>query len=256
MKVLRIIFLIYVSGIFSWPSGRITLCRTISSNQYLRLRSVASSNILNSHETDNSPRYIQDVVNALRNVVDPDAGSDIIDSGWINFESPNDDVVISNGIVSLKLSSPKGDSVEIDEEIRKLCILEVSMVDWVKEVKVTLSKKSTKVLEVQEPVVAATKENDINHVIAVSSCKGGVGKSTVSVNLAYTLRSLGYAVGILDADIYGPSLPTMTKPLTVGAGLTGVKSMFNSSTNKLMPIEAEGVKLLSLGFINQGAGTL
>lgn len=84
----------------------------------------------------------------------------------------------------------------------------------------------------------------VKHIIAVSSCKGGVGKSTVAVNLAYSLRNAGASVGIWDADIFGPSLPTMTSPQRSNP----------VADNRIIPLEYEGVKLLSLGFLNTGAG--
>ena len=83
----------------------------------------------------------------------------------------------------------------------------------------------------------------VKNIIAVSSCKGGVGKSTVSVNLAYTLHQAGNKVGILDADIYGPSLPTMT-------GTVGNEVVF--ADNRLLPMQYAGVKLMSMGFLSSG----
>ena len=83
----------------------------------------------------------------------------------------------------------------------------------------------------------------VKNIIAVSSCKGGVGKSTVSVNLAYTLHQAGAKVGVLDADIYGPSLPTMT-------GTVGNEVVFHEG--KLIPMQYDGVKLMSMGYLSKG----
>lgn len=79
----------------------------------------------------------------------------------------------------------------------------------------------------------------VGRVIAVASGKGGVGKSTVSVNLALALKQLGFNVGLLDVDVYGPSLPT----------LLGVNERPNVQERRIIPIEAAGLKLMSLGFL-------
>jgi Mrp family chromosome partitioning ATPase/DUF971 family protein len=89
----------------------------------------------------------------------------------------------------------------------------------------------------------------VSHVIAVASCKGGVGKSTVAVNLAYTLAMMGARVGIFDADIYGPSLPTMTSPDPA------VLEM-DAESKAITPCTYEGVKLVSFGFTGQGAAIM
>ena len=89
----------------------------------------------------------------------------------------------------------------------------------------------------------------VSHIIAVSSCKGGVGKSTTSVNLAYTLAMMGAKVGILDADVYGPSLPTMISPEVP------VLQM-DKETGTITPVEYEGVKVVSFGFAGQGSAIM
>ena len=82
----------------------------------------------------------------------------------------------------------------------------------------------------------------VRNVVAVSSCKGGVGKSTVSVNLAYSLAKLGLKVGIFDADLYGPSLPTMISPEMAHL------YQDEEDPNRIKPIEFAGVKAMSYGF--------
>ncbi len=80
---------------------------------------------------------------------------------------------------------------------------------------------------------------DVNHVVAISSCKGGVGKSTLSVNLAVALAQKGHKVGLMDADVHGPSLHTMM----------GVSREPDQEDGKIIPVEAHGVRFMSLGLI-------
>ena len=89
---------------------------------------------------------------------------------------------------------------------------------------------------------------NVAHVVAVYSCKGGVGKSTVAVNLAYELSRMGGRVGLLDLDLYGPSLPILVHPVdkTVRRSPKG--------SGMVYPLEHEDVRLLSLGFVNSNSG--
>ena len=92
-----------------------------------------------------------------------------------------------------------------------------------------------------QPMFTRKKVPGIKHIIAVGSGKGGVGKSTVAANLALALSKLGYKVGLLDADVYGPSAPTLF-------GLKGERIEVDKM-NRLIPIEKYGIKILSIGFM-------
>jgi Mrp family chromosome partitioning ATPase len=96
----------------------------------------------------------------------------------------------------------------------------------------------------------------VAHVVAVYSCKGGVGKSTVALNLAYQLASRGGRVGILDLDIYGPSLPTLMAGEEQGNGGKMDSTVRRSplGSNMVYPIQHKGVKLLSLGYVSSNSG--
>ena len=82
----------------------------------------------------------------------------------------------------------------------------------------------------------------VENIIAVGSGKGGVGKTTVAVNLAISFAKLGYKVGLLDADVYGPNVPLMM----------GVQETPHAMGQRIRPIEAHGIKLMSMGFLNPG----
>ncbi len=82
----------------------------------------------------------------------------------------------------------------------------------------------------------------VQNIIAVGSGKGGVGKSTVAVNLAISLSKLGYAVGLMDGDVYGPNLATML----------GIRATPNAIGQRIQPLQAHGVKVMSMAFLNPG----
>ncbi|KAL8160933.1 hypothetical protein V2J09_012422, partial [Rumex salicifolius] len=178
-----------------------------------------------------------DVLKALSQIIDPDFGTDIVSCGFVKDLEIDEDV----GEVSfrLELTTP---ACPIKEVFEQKANEVVSGLPWVKKVNVTMSAQPAR------PVYAGDLPKGlqtISNIIAVSSCKGGVGKSTVAVNLAYTLAGMGARVGIFDADVYGPSLPTMVDP-------ENKLLEMNPEKKTIIPTEYLGVKLVSFGFAGQG----
>lgn len=145
---------------------------------------------------------------------------------------------ISNGNVQFSLEiddkykvSANQISKDIENEILKL--QEINSVTVILTAHKNLSVKQT-TQETSEKKIAG-----IDKIIAVASGKGGVGKSTTSINLAISFKNLGYTVGILDADIYGPSIPK----------LIGMNKKPQSDGKQLTPIEAYGLQVMSIGFL-------
>lgn len=169
-----------------------------------------------------------DVLNALRSVMDPDLNRDVVSLGFIK------DMKIEGGSVSFKLELTTP-ACPLKAQLKAASEEAVRKISGVKEVLVDVTSKVV-------PHRVEEKGNilpGVKNIVAISSGKGGVGKSTVSVNLAVALAKCGARVGLLDTDIYGPSIPIMM----------GVTEKPEVRGEKMVPIEKYGVRLMSLGFL-------
>jgi len=186
------------------------------------------------------------VVNALRTVNDPDLKKDLVTLGMIK-----DLKVFDQGKVSLRvvLTTP---ACPLKEKIKDDVIQTLKAVANVETVDVTMDAEVKKTARPGGPAGASAQNTahgipGVAHIIAVSSGMGGVGKSTVAVNLAVSLTLEGAKVGILDADIYGPNLPTMM-------GVTENPKLIQDQARGevFIPPVSHGVKVMSMGFLLQG----
>ena len=180
-----------------------------------------------------------DVESALRHVKDPTSGQDIVAADIARAISIEGDTVR----FVLEVAADKGVAME---PVRLEAIAAVEALDGVAKVSALITAHSeTKVPDLSAGKKPAAPQGPqkipgITDIIAVASGKGGVGKSTVSANLAVSLAQMGLKVGLLDADIYGPSQPrmmgTLARPKSVG-------------DRGMLPVEAHGVKLMSMGLM-------
>ncbi len=170
------------------------------------------------------------VLAALKNIVDPDLGKDIVTLEFVK------DLTIEGGAVSFRivLTTP---ACPVKEEFENQAKELVGNIAGVEKVNVTMDAEVPKGRGLSNNVEIP----GVRNIIAVSSGKGGVGKSTVAVNLAVALSKDGAKVGLMDADVYGPNVPLMlgvpqSQP-QIGPG------------NKLLPLEAHGIKLISMALL-------
>ena len=170
------------------------------------------------------------VFEALKDVIDPELGKDIVSLGFVkNLE-------INGGAVSfdLELTSPK---CPVKDMLKTQAEDAVKKIDGVSSVEINLTARP----EGKDPWAGRAPIPGVKRLIAVASGKGGVGKSTVAVNLAAALAEAGQKVGLLDADIYGPSVAMMMgvphgeQPKVLG--------------DTIVPLERYGVKLMSIAFL-------
>src|SRR6059058_5326906 len=183
------------------------------------------------------------VLRALRGIRDPEQQQDIVTLGLIH------DLQIADSEVSFTLAFTT-QSPQAKVTMHSMASRLVSQVPGVSRVQVKMGGVAKPAAAApaaaapahghgQGPARGADLIPEVKHTIAVSSGKGGVGKSTVAVNLAVALRQTGGMVGIIDSDVYGPDIPLML-------GSRGRPGMFD---NKIIPVEAHGMKMMSIGLL-------
>jgi ATP-binding protein involved in chromosome partitioning len=178
----------------------------------------------------------ESITNALKSVKYPGYSRDIVSFGLIKS------IAVNNGAVSveLQLTSP---NPEAAQQIKADCDRALRALPGVTHLHLDLKAPAGTPAAAGPAWSQPKKLPGINRIVAIASGKGGVGKSTCSVNLACALTHLGARVGLLDCDIYGPSIPLMM----------GVHQRpFVSDTDKLVPPMNHGVKLMSMGFLLDG----
>ena len=176
------------------------------------------------------------ILDALRTVRYPGTGKDIVDMGMVN-----DDIRIDGNRVSLSLTFEKPTDPFIKSVVKAAEAAILAHVGNDVEIKGNIGVKTAQdnpVRKIEKPLPG------VKNIIAVSSGKGGVGKSTIACNLAVALAMQGYRVGLLDADIFGPSMPKM-----FGAEYAKLYMHEVDGKNLIIPLEKYGVKMLSLGFL-------
>ena len=169
------------------------------------------------------------VLAALRGVVDPDLHRDIVSLGFVK------DLAIDSGHVSftIELTTP---ACPVKDQMKSQATDVVRALQGVTGVDVSLSAT---VRSVSAPETGRTPLPGVKNVIAVGAGKGGVGKTTVSVNLALALARCGSRVGILDGDVYGPNVPMML----------GLSGQLETDGKQIIPAVSHGVQVVSMGFL-------
>jgi ATP-binding protein involved in chromosome partitioning len=184
------------------------------------------------------PAQEKDVIRAIRRIRDPDSDKDLISLGRIK------ELKINDGSVAFKvLVDP---AQPLSETVLKELKGQIGDLDGVEEVTISLQEQPGAASGPAKRPAPQQPIDGVRHVLAVASGKGGVGKSTVAVNLALAIAAEGHRVGLLDADIYGPSIPTMM-------GLKGAQP--STVGKRIQPLTRHGIALMSLGFLVEGEDT-
>ena len=173
----------------------------------------------------------ESVLSALKVVVDPDLRRDIVSLGFVK------NLALDQGRVSftIELTTP---ACPVKEQMREQATAAVRALPGVVDVAVQMTAA---VRSVSAPETGRTPLPGVKNVVAVGAGKGGVGKTTVAVNLALALAQCGSRVGILDGDIYGPNVPIML----------GLNTQLTTDGKQIVPAEKYGLQVVSMGFLTQ-----
>jgi ATP-binding protein involved in chromosome partitioning len=175
----------------------------------------------------------------LRRIAAPDGRGNIVTAGLVS------DIAIQDGQVMFALNADL-QHMKTMEQLQGFVQKAISALPGVRKVTVALTAERAPMREPGPKVSAATTLKNgvpgISHLVAVASGKGGVGKSTTAINLALALKSLGLKVAVLDADVYGPSMPKLF-------GLSGKPEASDASGKRMKPMQRFGVEVASIGFL-------
>lgn len=177
----------------------------------------------------------ENILEILGTIIEPDLKKDILSLNLVeHLGIEGDRIEVTVSIYNTALHAKKRMQEAIDFNLKRVFGKDIEVISTIKGLPEDAKKTHRKILP------------DVKNIIAIASGKGGVGKSTITANIAGGLAKQGFTVGVIDADIYGPSMPTMFDVVRERPSMIDVEGI-----SKINPVESYGVKILSIGFFTE-----